>query len=323
MPLIENSSYQPPLGLSHGHVQTIFPTLFRKMPEVNYTRERIDTADGDFLDLDWLREGPSKQLVIVTHGLEGSSNGKYVRGMASAFKRKGWHTLAWNLRGCSGEANRLLTSYHSGSTADLGAIIKHVVTHHDYEAISLIGFSLGGNITLKYLGDQGSSLYPQIRCAVAFSVATDLASSAEQLERFANRIYMRRFLKTLTNKVRHKVRQFPGQITDTGIDQMRTFREFDGNYTAPLNGFASADEYWQQCSCGPVLKDISVATLLVNARNDPFLTAKCFPTDVASTHRYFHLEAPQSGGHMGFLQFSDENTYWSEQRAIEFAQDHT
>ncbi|HAV14028.1 MAG TPA: alpha/beta hydrolase [Opitutae bacterium] len=323
MPLIEQSSYRSPFALSHGHVQTIFPTLFRPLPVVSYERERIETPDGDFLDLDWQRKESSKQLVIITHGLEGSSNGKYVRGMARAFQRKGWHSLAWNLRGCSGEPNRLLTSYHSGSSHDLDAVIHHAMQLDHYETIALVGFSLGGNITLKYLGDLGDHVSPKIKSAVAFSVATDLASSAKQLESFANRIYMRRFLNTLTTKVRLKIQQFPNQIEDHALDQMRTFREFDGHYTAPLNGFASAEEYWQKCSCGNMLNNISVTTLLVNAKNDPFLTPQCFPAEVAADHPYFHFEAPATGGHMGFLQFQDENEYWAEQRAVEFVQDHT
>ncbi|MGJ8654526.1 MAG: YheT family hydrolase [Opitutaceae bacterium] len=323
MPHIENSSYKAPIGLQNGHVQTIYPTLFRPTPHVDYNRERIETQDGDFLDLDWLRKGDSKQLVILTHGLEGSSNGKYIRGMARAFQRRGWHALAWNLRGCSGEANRLLTSYHSGSSEDLETAIKHVEAKHAYTDIALIGFSLGGNITLKYLGEQGSKVPAKIKAAATFSVATDLASSAQRLESFANRIYMKRFLRTLTEKVRGKMQQFPSQIEDTGLNKMRTFREFDSYYTAPLNGFKDADDYWSRCSCRSVLPNISVPTLLVNALNDPFLTPQCIPSTIAQEHAYLHLETPQTGGHMGFLEFNYAGEYWSERRATDFIQNYT
>lgn len=323
MPLIEHSSYQPPFGFSNGHVQTIYPTLFRKQPKVPYERERINTPDGDFLDLDWLRTNDSSKLVILTHGLESDSNSKYVSGMARAFDHNGWHAVAWNLRGCSGEHNTKLSSYHSGSTDDLETVIKHVENSQQYTTIALVGFSLGGNITLKYLGDIGSKAPASIKAAVAFSVATDLESSAKRLERFENRIYMQRFLKTLTEKVRHKLQKFPGRLTDEGLAEMRTFREFDGAYTAPLNGFSDAHEYWKRCSCGPVLDNISIPTLLVNAANDPFLPSACYPFEIAKNHPLFYLEVPKSGGHMGFIRLQNQETYWSEKRAIQFMHDHT
>lgn len=322
MPLIEHPSYQPPFGISNGHVQTIYPTLFRAQPQVNYERERIGTPDNDFLDLDWLREGQSSKCVILTHGLESSSSSKYVSGMARAFQQNGWHALAWNLRGCSGEHNTKLTSYHSGSTDDLTTVIQHVEAMKRYTDIALVGFSLGGNITLKYIGDLGTAAPPLIKAAVAFSVATDLESSATRLERLENRIYMRRFLKTLCQKVRHKLQQFPGQLSADGLEAMRTFREFDGAYTAPLNGFASAHDYWARCSCGPVLTDIALPTLLVNAENDPFLSPECYPIETARNQPNLHLEIPKSGGHMGFIQFNGTGAYWSEHRAVQFVLGH-
>lgn len=318
MPLISHSSYHPPYGLSGGHLQTIYPTLFRKVPYLTQERERIDTHDGDFIDLDWARHIQSDKLAILTHGLEGSSHSIYMRGMAQALIKQGWHVLSWNFRSCSGEANRKLHSYHSGSTNDLETVIRHADTGDRYADIALIGFSLGGNITLKWLGDRSDAIDPKIKAAITFSVATDLASSAVQLERFENRIYMHRFMKTLRQKVRDKIQQFPGQLSDDRLNEMRTFRQFDGAYTAPLNGFSSAADYWQQCSSGCTLDRITIPTLLVNAENDPFLTPQCFPRDIARTHRHFHLETPRSGGHMGFIQFNQNNQYWSEQRTVEF-----
>lgn len=323
MPLIETSSYRSPFGLSNGHLQTIYPTVFRRQPIVDYARERIDTPDGDFLDLDWLKTGTTNRLVILTHGLESSSNSKYICGMAQVFERRGWHALAWNLRGCSGEPNACLTSYHSGSTGDLSTVINHAIRTQSYDTIALVGFSLGGNITLKYLGDIGNAVAPAIKAAVAFSVATDLASSAARLERFENKIYMRRFLTTLTDKVRYKMKQFPGKVAAAKLNRMRTFREFDGTYTAPLNGFENANDYWRRCSCSQVLSNISVPTLLVNAYNDPFLPEACYPSKVAQNHSKLYLETPRSGGHMGFIALNEENEYWSERRAIEFIQGYT
>jgi len=313
MPLLE-STYRPPRGFANGHLQTIFPALFRHVPLVTRRRERIPTADGDFLDLDWNTDGQAPRLAILSHGLEGDSGNAYIQGMARALVRRNWDVVAWNFRGCSGEPNRQIHSYHSGATEDLHTVITHAAPR--YRQIVLIGFSLGGNMTLKYLGEPG--VHPLVVGAAAFSVPCDLASSALQLESLANRIYMRRFLKSLRGKVRGKMRQFPGKIHDTGLDAMRTFREFDGAYTAPLHGFASADDYWSQASSRARLARIAVPALLVNAQDDPFLPAACFPREEAEASDLLFLETPERGGHVGFLSFNAQGEYWSEQRAAEF-----
>ncbi len=318
MPLIPHSSYRPPFGFQCGHLQTIYPTLFRRTPWVTTERERISTADGDFLDLDWARTRPSRKLAILSHGLEGSSRRSYVQGMAQALDRAGWHVLAWNFRGCSGEPNLKLQSYHSGSINDLEAVINHSDSHNCYEQIALVGFSLGGNITLKLLGDFGHYIHPKIKAAVTISVATDLAGGAQRLERFGNRIYMRRFMKTLHGKVREKMTSFPDEIEDEGLDAMRTFREFDDAYTAPIHGFASVQDYWRQCSSNQHLKNITIPTLLINAQDDPFLSSGCYPVQAAQSSSHFHLEMPKHGGHMGFIEFNHEKEYWSEQRTVSF-----
>lgn len=321
MPLIEDSSYRAPFGFYSGHLQTIYPALFRKLPYVTTERERLLTADDDFIDLDWARATPARKLAVLTHGLEGSSRGPYVQGMGGALLRSGWNVLAWNFRGCSGEPNRQLQSYHSGATHDLQAVLDHALGTGNYENVALIGFSLGGNITLKYTGDQGPAIDPRVRAAVGLSVACHLASSARRLENWENRIYMRRFLKTLRHKVRHKMRHFPDQLDDTGLDAMRTFRQFDGAYTAPIHGFASADDYWQQSSCLSVLDNVAIPTLLINAQDDPFLTSECFPTHLARKHPHFTLETPRHGGHMGFVRFNPKKEYWSEQRVVAFLEE--
>lgn len=313
MPLLE-SGYRPPPGFANGHMQTIFPALFRRVPLVTQRRERIRTPDGDFLDLDWNTDARSSRLAILSHGLEGDSHNTYIQGMARALARRGWDVLAWCFRGCSGELNLQLRSYHSGATEDLHTVIAHAARSH--RKIALAGFSLGGNMTLKILSEP--DLHPNVIGAVAFSVPCDLASSALRLESFANRIYMRRFLKSLRGKIRGKMRQFPGRINDEGLDAMRTFREFDGAYTAPLHGFASADEYWALASSAPGLARIAVPTLLVNAQNDPFLPTGCFPREEAEASAYFFLETPACGGHVGFVSFNTEKEYWSERRAAEF-----
>lgn len=316
MPLVD-SSYSPPPGFSNGHLQTIFPALFRRVEVLTTRRQRIETPDGDFLDLDWTPALDSDRLAIISHGLEGASDNACVQGMARAFHRRGWGVLAWNLRGCSGEPNRLLRSYHSGSTDDLQRVLETVPD--SVRRVALLGFSLGGNITLKYLGNSGDSADPRLVAAAVFSVPCDLAASARQLETPLNRaIYMRHFLIALRRKVRAKAVAFPSQVNLQGLETMSTFREFDGAFTAPWNGYASANDYWQRASSKPVLDRIRVPTLLVNARNDPFLPEECFPTDAARGSRFFHFEAPQSGGHTGFIRFGPRQEYWSESRAADF-----
>jgi len=314
MPLIASSTYGAPWGLGNGHLQTILPVLFRRVPQITCERERIETPDGDFLDLDWNRDQRSDSLVIITHGLEGNSTNASVQGMAGAFQRAGWDTLAWNLRGCSGEPSRLLRTYHSGAWEDLQCVIDHAAG--GYRNIALVGFSIGGNLTLKYLGDHGSAIHPSIKGAVAFSVPCDLASSAKVLESRINSIYMNHFLKDLRRKIHEKAATFPGGISTEGLDHIRTFREFDGTYTAPLNGFLSAEDYWSKASSKPSLAGITVPTLLVNALNDPFLAPECFPREEAEVNPLLYLELPKSGGHLGFITFAKE--YWSETRAVEF-----
>jgi predicted alpha/beta-fold hydrolase len=319
MPFIDTSSYRPPLLFENGHIQTIFPSLFRKVKGVKYRRERIATPDGDFLDLDCSPVGADR-AAIVAHGLEGSSQRNYVLGMVRALNRCGWDAIAWNFRGCSGEPNQKLRFYHSGDTDDLAAVVDHVVQAGDrrYRQLALIGFSMGGNMVLKYLGERGETVSDKIQAAVAFSVPCDLTSSGIKMALPSNGIYMRRFLQMLHLKVRAKMELFPGEIDDEGFQRIRTFRDFDDRYTAPLHGFESAEDYWLKASSKPFLEKIAVRTLLVNALNDPFLNAPCFPYEEARSSSRFFLETPASGGHVGFISFNNNGEYWSESRAMEF-----
>ncbi|YCM44084.1 alpha/beta fold hydrolase [Verrucomicrobiaceae bacterium 227] len=318
MPLIP-SSYRAPMRLRSGHLATIYPTLFRRLPRLETQRERLELADGDFMDLDWSRAG-NQRLAIIGHGLEGDSQAKYVKGMALALQKRGWDTLAWNCRGCSGEPNRLLRSYHSGVSDDLGSVVNHALTQ-DYPEISLTGFSLGGNIVLKYLGEQGAQTPPEIKSAVAFSAPCDLTSSSLQLGEWQNKIYMSRFMTGLKDKILIKNEQFPGTLNLDDIKTVKTFAEFDDRFTAPLNGFLDARDYWTRASSKPHLANIRIPALLISALNDPFLPAPCFPEEIAVASKYFHLETPQHGGHVGFISCGRE--YWSETRCCEFFKEHS
>ncbi|WP_221029356.1 YheT family hydrolase [Actomonas aquatica] len=318
MPLIE-SSYRPPWWLRSGHGLSIVPAVWRRVPELNAVRERIATPDADFLDLDIVRQG-APRVAILSHGLEGSSQSVYIRGMARALGRAGWDVIAWNCRGCSGELNRQLRFYHSGASEDLAVVVDHALAQSTWQEVALVGFSLGGNMTLKYLGERGAAVDPRIRTAVTFSVPCDLTASSERLAHWSNRLYMERFMRTLRAKVREKAPRFPGQLATAGLEAMRTFADFDEHYTAPLHGFAGARDYWARCGSIRFLDAIRVRTLLVNARDDPFLAGRCWPEDVARDHAWLHLETPKHGGHVGFVGRGggSDDEYWSETRAVTF-----
>jgi predicted alpha/beta-fold hydrolase len=309
--------YTPPPLLFNGHLETIYPSLFRQVM-VPYQRERIGTPDDDFLDLDWLKQS-SKKLILISHGLEGNSTRSYVTGMARCFFKEGYDILAWNYRGCSDEMNKQIRFYHSGATDDLATVIQHALTGNSYEEINLIGFSLGGNLTLKYAGEQASHLPPVIKKVVAFSVPLDLHASCIQISQSSNWIYAQRFIKSLKKKVVGKSKRMTG-INIDGIEKINALLEFDDRYTAPLHGYKNAVDYYQKCSSLYYLDRITLPTLIVNALNDPFLSTSCYPVDQLKDHSFVQLETPKRGGHCGFALFNQNGVYWSEQRALDFIQ---
>ena len=314
-------TYQAPWYLPNGHLQTIIPSLFRKVSGLKYKRERITTPDGDFLDLDWISlEGTplpaSDTLIIISHGLEGDSQRSYVKGLAKAFLTNGCHALAWNYRGCSGESNKLPHFYHSGATQDLAQVVEHVLQQKEYKQLVLAGFSLGGNLTLKYLGEQGGKLPSQIWKSVVFSVPLDLAASSRKIGLRGNRIYELRFLQHLRRKLRHKAQLQPGALNLKPLENIRTLWEFDDQYTAPLHGFKSAADYYARCSSIQFVQHIRIPTLILNAKNDPFLSKECYPAEALEGHPYVKFESPSEGGHVGFPQKGDMN--YLEKRALQF-----
>jgi len=310
MPIVR-SEFAPPFFLRNGHVQTILGALRPRRIGLAYESERLELPDGDFVDLDWARAG-HRRVAVLSHGLEGNSQNNDIRGLASALNASGWDVLAWNFRGCSGETNRLMRFYHSGETLDLAAVIAHAATR--YADLALAGFSLGGNMTLKYLGE--GPAHPSIRAAAAVSVPIDLASSARALDRrWGNRIYLGRFMRRLTAKVEAKAIRFPGEIDAVDIRGVRSFAEFDDRFTARIHGFRDAEDYWARSSSRQYLPGIRIPTLLLNALDDPFLTPESFPFPEAAQNPHLSLEAPASGGHLGFL---DGNGSWVERRVPGF-----
>lgn len=316
--------YSPPFYQFNGHLQTIIPSIFRKVKDVHYQRERIATPDEDFLDLDWYRPYiEANSLLLVSHGLEGDSSRSYVKGMVRAFGQHGQahggcHGLAWNYRGCSGEPNLQERFYHSGATEDLEAVISYVRSLGTYQHIYLSGFSLGGNLTLKYLGERGTGLYPEIKKAAVFSVPLDLSGSSRKISERGNWIYNKRFLINLEKKIRLKASQMPGRLDIDALQGIKTLREFDDAYTAPLHGFENAEAYYAHCSALRYLDDIRIPTLILNAKNDPFLSDRCYPAVKLAGHPWVQFEAPAEGGHVGFARANGGELYYSEKRALEF-----
>ena len=316
MPVIKKSTYKAFGLFQNAHLCTMYPALFRK-PQLHkkYRRERIDTSDGDFLDLDWV-DHQKKRLVIISHGLEGHTDRQYVIGMANTFYQAGYDVLAWSYRGCSEEINRNLQMYHSGATYDLEAIVQHAM-EQGFEKIYLVGFSLGGNLTLKYLGEYNHN---KIKAAVAFSVPLDLYTSSLEIKKKANWVYNRRFLKSLKKKVKQKKEQFPDKISLEPLKGMKYLMTFDDEYTAPIHGFKNALDYYEKSSSRSFLHKINVPTLVVNAKNDPFLSPKCLDKELFEPLKHVYFEVPDHGGHVGFVTKSPDGVYWSEKRAVTFCE---
>ncbi len=317
MPLVERSTYKPPLFFSNCHIQTVYPTLIRKVNRNFYLRERVNTPDDDFLDLDWAVNG-NKRLAVISHGLEGNTYRQYALGMVKHLLENGIDALAWNYRGCSGEPNRLLRFYHNGDTGDVGFVVDHAVKTGRYSEIYLIGFSMGGNLTLSYLGKNADTLPDLVKRSVSFSVPCDLGDSCAALDKIINRMYLIRFLRKLHKKIKTKMEIMPGKIDDKGYSSIKSFKDFDNRYTAPMNGFKDAQDYWDRTSCRHFLNRIRIPSLIVSAKDDPILQDKCYPVDEAADSNYVYLEMPEHGGHTGFIEFNRENVYWSEKRAVEF-----
>lgn len=307
-----SAAYNPPVLLFNKHLETIYPSLLRKVPFHTPRRERISTPDDDFLDLDWY-EQRSSRLVIISHGLEGSSKRSYVLGMTRALYQAGYDVLAWNYRGCSGEVNRQLRFYHSGATDDLHTVVAHAAKQ--YHDIRLVGFSLGGNLTLKYAGEP--NFHPFVTKVMGISVPLNLHSSCLVISRPANWIYTKRFLLSLSAKVRAKPDL--ANVVEVGrLNSIRTLLEFDDYFTGPLHGFDGAVDYYTRCSAIRFLSAIKIPTLILNAKNDPFLSEDCFPTALSST---IQSDYPSRGGHVGFARFGGNGLYWSEMKAVSFMED--
>ncbi|MGK2951907.1 MAG: hydrolase [Thiobacillus sp.] len=293
-------SYRAPAWLPGGHLQTIYSSLFIRVAPVEYRRERLELADGDFLDFDWIDGPPEAPVVVLFHGLEGSADSPYARALMAMVQARGWHGVVAHFRGCSGEDNRLPRAYFAGDSEDIEDILRHVKSQHADAPVYAVGVSLGGNALLKWLGERGEAAHALVERAAGISAPLDLTAASHTLDRgFNRRVYTARFLVTLKAKALRKAARFPGVLDAEAIATATTFREFDTLVTARLHGFRDAEDYWLRVSSKPLLGAIAVPTLVINAKNDPFLPTWALPT-AADISPAVTLEQPDSGGHVAF-----------------------
>jgi predicted alpha/beta-fold hydrolase len=310
MPIIA-SKYRPPLYLFSGHLQTIVPALSVKRNNTLYTTEKLDTPDGDFIELDWVK-GSHEKLMILCHGLEGNSRSHYVQQMAEHFSGLGWTILAIHARSCGREMNRLPQAYYGGFTKDIDTVMLKYA--ESYLSIVLVGFSLGGNMALNFVGRNQAP--ENLHAVIGFSVPCELKTSEQKIDRFSNRIYTQKFLKKLKNKVRKLEACHPGIYDISKLQKITNLQGFSAGFTAPFFGFNSLDNFYKSGSCLDALKNIKIPTLLVNAKNDPFLSDACFPIEVAQQSDHLFLEIPKRGGHAAFPISKTES--WMPLRVEEF-----
>jgi len=312
----QDSNYAPPILFRNGHFSTIYSGIIRSVNGVVQNRERIALSDGDFLDLDWsYAQSKSKKLVVLLHGLEGDAQRPYITGSAKILNQNGYDCCAVNFRGCSGEPNIKYRSYHSGATEDLMDILDHILSTRDYKSIFLKGFSLGGNLLLKYLGE-GNQIPTELKGAVAVSVPCNLHDSCKQLLSTKNILYAIRFKGNLLEKLRQKQAMFPEKISNADIKKIKTLMDFDDAYTSKAHNFKNALDYYEQCSSLQFLPNIQVPSLIINAKNDSFLGPDCYPVLETDNNPNLNLEMPNYGGHVGF--WGKNNITYTEKRALEF-----
>lgn len=317
MPVI-SSDYSTKFPFTNTHFNTIYRSVFVK-ENMKYNRKRIPTFDADFIDLDFSTVG-SKTIALLIHGLEGSSKSGYMTTTAKHLNSLDLDTALFNLRGCSGEDNKLLGSYHSGKTDDVAWIINYLTKNYNYKNIILIGFSLGGNLVLKYLGEQANTTNAKIKGAITISVPVDIDSSEREMEKSKNKIYTRRFLKTMKSKVLNKAEKFPDYSPNKQLlNNVKLLKDIENLYTVPVFGFKNPEDYWKKASSKPILKQISIPTLIINALDDPFLGTECYPYKIAEDSNFIFLETPKYGGHVGFLtSFKTTKNNWLPKRIEKF-----
>lgn len=322
-----SAGYLPARWLPGAHAMTVFASVARVLPRPRARRERWELPDGDFLDVDWY--GPPREarpestapVLIVLHGLEGSSRASYVRGIVALALSRGLAPLALNFRGCSGEMNRLPRLYHSGETSDLDHVVRRLAAERPGRPIGVVGFSLGGNVAAKYLGERGEDLPPELRAGAVISAPFDLLRSAKAIDGpgFWNRVYRERFLRRLRRKARLKLAQHPGWVDPAVIPAATTFSAFDDRITAPVHGFANAEDYWARSSAARYLHGVRRPLLAIAAKDDPIVPGDTLPFEEARANPNVSLEVTEAGGHVAFVAgWLFWPSFWAERRAVDF-----
>ena len=310
--------FTPAFGLAHPHLQTIYGAVFAHAPRISYRRERWDTPDGDFVDVDFVDGREGTPWLHVFHGLEGSAQSPYARMLMHYAKLRGWRGSVMHFRGCSGEINRLPRAYHSGDSDEIDWVLRGVKRRAAGVPLYAAGVSLGGNALAKWLGEQRAAAEEVVRRAAVISAPLDLMAAGAALERgFAIR-YSRHFLGTLKRNALAKLALHPGLFDAATVRRARTLREFDNVVTAPLHGFRDTDDYWTRASAKPWLAHITVPTLVLNAKDDPFLPAAALP-NASQVSAAVTLEQPKNGGHVGFVSGPfPGNIRWLPERVMAF-----
>jgi predicted alpha/beta-fold hydrolase len=320
----QSDGFRSAWWLPGPHAQTLGARLLRPGGGVTIRRERLELDDGDFLDLDWVeaaagwRPGEDSALVLVLHGLEGSSGSDYALEMHRALAREGLASVGLNFRSCSGEPNRLPRFYHSGETGDVGLVLNDLARRFPGRPLGGVGFSLGGNVLLKYLGEHGSRPVP-ITAAAAISVPFDLAAGLAKLESGFSRVYQHYLLRQLRRKVELKAETLQGHVDVAALARARSLRQFDDLGTAPLHGFSDGNDYYARSSSKGFLDGIRIPTLLVHAVDDPFLPAEAVPHGQVEANPHLEAEFTSSGGHVGFVGgYPWAPVFWAERTAARF-----
>lgn len=318
---MNNQMFKPAWWLPNAHFQTLWQTLCRTpLKKLSIKRERFELPDGDFLDIDWVGKG-NGPIVIVLHGLEGSIESPYARGMLAAIERHGWRGAFMHFRCCSGERNRLPRTYHSGETGDLSIVVDALHKREPRVPFAAIGFSLGGNVLLKWLGETGHLNI--LKAGVAISVPFDLKKSVQCLSQGFSRVYQRQLIKDLHKKLVWKFRDEPAPFFIPPLSELHTIQDFDENVTAPMHGFNNADDYYAKSSSRKYLQSITVPTLIIHAKDDPVLRGDFLP-DENELSPHVKLELTEKGGHVGFVSgsFPWNPKYWLEERVPQFLQEY-
>ena len=314
--------YRPPWWLPGGHAQTIYASLFARRGAATFRRTEWTTPDDDIIAVDWIDGPADAPLVVMFHGLEGGSGSHYSRALMSDVAAMGWRGVVPHFRGCGGLANRKPRAYHSGDTPEIDWVLKRLHDAAGGAPLFVTGVSLGGNVLLKWLGEQEGAARHVVRAAAAISAPVDLRVGGMALERGFSRIYSRYFLTTMRPKAMSMLKRFPGLFAAERVRRARTLRDFDDTVTAPIFGYADADDYWRHASAKPLLRTIRVPTLLVNARNDPFQPGDALPAPEALSPAIEAL-LTADGGHVGYVSGRfPGHVHWLPARIIEFFRRH-